>query len=47
MAFAAGATLAVRIPPGEGGPVMNAVGWFPVGRADLATLMDSAGEGGA
>jgi len=26
---------------------MNAVGWFPVGRADLATLMDSAGEGGA
>jgi hypothetical protein len=27
---------------------MNApTGWFPVGRADLATLMDSAGEGGA
>ena len=26
---------------------MNAIGWFPVGRADLATLMDSAGEGGA
>jgi len=25
---------------------MNAGGWFPVGRADLATLMDSAGEGG-
>ncbi|MDD3886862.1 MAG: hypothetical protein PHI35_08315 [Victivallaceae bacterium] len=26
---------------------MNApTGWFPVGRADLATLMDSAGEGG-
>jgi len=22
-------------------------GWFPVGRADLATLMDGAGEGGA
>jgi len=26
---------------------MNAGGWFPVARADLATLLDSAGEGGA
>lgn len=32
---------------GEPGAAMNApTGWFPVGRADLATLMDSAGEGG-